>query len=91
MRSWELDRMTGSTGAAIPEPSADAGVGSGVRSSSELDVERNGLPHRSARHHVLLIFCFPFFSVFWRRSYLPRARHNTPFKPCTRHNVATTR
>jgi hypothetical protein len=28
-------------------------------------LERNGLPHRSARHHVLLlIFCFPFSPSF---------------------------
>jgi hypothetical protein len=40
-------------------------------------VERNGLPHRSARSHVLLISFLLFLSLFL----LPRARHNTPFKP----------
>jgi hypothetical protein len=63
-----------------------------VWSASGLGVERNGLPHRSARRHVpLLIFCSSLFSVFCRRPYFLALDTTHPSGRDTRHNFATTR
>ncbi|KAI0275821.1 hypothetical protein BGY98DRAFT_990037, partial [Russula aff. rugulosa BPL654] len=52
----------------------------GIVRSAGLGLERNGLPRRSARRHVLLISSFSFSSRCSYRVALD-----------TRHNVATTR
>jgi hypothetical protein len=63
-----------------------------VRSASGLAVERNGLPRRSARRHVLLLISFlsPFPLVVLIAS-RDNARHNTPFKPRHKTQVAGSR
>jgi hypothetical protein len=49
MRSWGLDRMTGGTGAAVPEPAAVAGVGSGGAESVSGMIIVGGEEGRSKR------------------------------------------
>jgi hypothetical protein len=48
MRSWELGRTTSGTDVVVPEPAADAGVGSGGTGSIEGRIGGEGCSERLA-------------------------------------------